>query len=161
MTRIIKYLFISLLLVLVQTTLLRLVSLEGITPDVLTIWIVYIAIREGQLEATLWGFGMGLMFDFISGNFIGLAALTKTLCGFIAGYFYGENKTQMILGSYRFPLIVFIVSLLHNTVYFILFTRGTEIGLLRAVAEFGLATTLYTATVTLLPMLVFSRGRGT
>ena len=157
MGRAIKYSFISLLLILIQTTFLRLISVEGITPDILTIWVVYIAIKEGQLRATLWGFCIGLLFDLATGNFIGLSALTKTLCGFVAGYFYGENKIQLILGTYRFPLIVFLASLIHNTVYFSIFTRGTEIGLVRAVTEFGIATTLYTTTLTLLPMIAFMR----
>src|SRR5258706_12621890 len=111
MRKLIIYCFISMLLILAQTSLLRLVSLEGITPDILTIWIVYIALKEGQLSATLSGFCIGLIVDLITGNFIGLAALTKTLAGFFAGYFYNENKTRLTLGSYRFPLIVLLTSL--------------------------------------------------
>ena len=153
----VKYFLISIVLLLIQTTIVRLLALEGITPDIVVIWIVYIALKQGQTQATLWGFGIGLLFDFVTGNFIGLSALTKTLAGFFAGYFFSENKTQLTLGSYRFLIIVFFTSLIHNTVYFIIFTRGTEIGLVRAVLEFGIATTLYTATVTLLPMFAFAR----
>ena len=157
MKLIFKNLVVSLLFILVQTTVLRLVSIESITPDLLAIWVVYIAVKEGQLSATLWGFGTGLLLDLVSGNFIGLSALTKTILGFLAGYFYAENKVQMNLSSYRFPLIVFIASLVHNTIYFALFTRGTEMSLLSAVAEVGLATALYTATLSLLPMFAYSR----
>ncbi len=153
----IKYFVISLLLIVVQSQAMKLLSLEGITPDILTIWIVYIALQQGQIGGTLWGFVIGLFFDLVTGNFIGLAALTKTICGFIAGYFFNENKTAMTISSYRFILIVLIVSLIHNTIYFVVFTRGTDIGFLRAVFEFGMATTLYTATVSLLPMFIFSR----
>jgi len=160
MKRIVKNLLLSVVFILIQTTVLRLVALEGIVPDLLAIWIVYIAVTEGQLSATLWGFGIGLTFDLASGGFIGLSALTKTILGFFAGYFYGENKIQMTLSSYRFPLIVLIVSVIHNTVYFALYTRGTEIGLVRSIAEIGFATSLYTATVSLLPMFTFSRRRA-
>ncbi len=156
----VKYCFISLVIIILQSQLMRLLSLEGITPDILMIWIVIIALRDGQLSGTLWGFGIGLAFDFITGNFIGLSALTKTLCGFIAGYFYNENKTNMTLSSYRFIIIVLIVSMLHNTVYFTIFTQGTEISLVRAVLVAGLATALYTASVSLLPMFYFSRKLG-
>jgi rod shape-determining protein MreD len=157
MSRYVKYVLISIVLLVVQTVTARLLLLEGITPDILTIWIVYIALKEGQTPAMLWGFGIGLLFDLITGNFIGLSALTKTLCGFCAGYFFNENKTRLTLGSYRFLVIVFISSLVQNTIYFIIFTRGTDIGLARAVFEFGLATTIYTATTTLLPMFAFAR----
>ncbi|MBI1806845.1 MAG: rod shape-determining protein MreD [Ignavibacteria bacterium] len=157
MSRHVKYVFITILLTVIQTQLMRLLTLEGITPDILTIWIVYIALREGQLPATVWGFGIGLFFDLVTGNFVGLSALTKTICGFIAGYFYNENKTSLTLGSYRFIVIVLIVSLIHNTVYFIIFTQGSNIGLVRAVLQLGFATTCYTATLTLLPMFAFAR----
>ncbi len=152
-----RYFLLTLILIVLQTQVIRLLALEGITPDVLTIWIVYLALREGQLTATLWGFIIGLMFDLTTGNFIGLSALTKTVCGFTAGYFYNENKIPMTLGSYRFIIIVLIASLVHNTLYFVIFTQGSEIGLARALLQIGLATTLYTATMTLIPMFAFAR----
>ena len=153
----IKYFFISILLIIIQSQAMKLLSLEGMTPDILAIWIVYLALRHGQLSGTMWGFGIGLLFDLVTGSLIGLSALSKTVCGFIAGYFYNENKTVMTLSSYRFILVVLTVSFIQNTVYFVIFTRGTDIGLLRAIFEFGLATTLYTATVSLLPMFLFAR----
>lgn len=153
----IKYFFISLLLIIIQSQAMKLLSLEGLTPDILTIWIVYIALRHGHPASTIWGFGIGLLFDLVTGNFIGISALTKTICGFVAGYFYNENKTVMLLSSYRFVVIILIVSFIQNIVYFVIFTQGSDIGLLRAILEFGLATTLYTAIVSLLPMFMFSR----
>jgi rod shape-determining protein MreD len=155
--RIIRYALVSVLLIFIQTKVLHLLSIEGITPDLLTIWIVYIALNEGQLAGTIWGFGVGLLFDIVVGDFIGLGAFSKTIAGFSAGYFYNENKTQMTLGSYRFVIVTLVVSAVHNLLYFIIYTRGTEISLLRAVFEFGLATTFYTGILSLLPMLVFSR----
>ena len=157
MMKSVKYVFISLFLIILQTSIMRLISIEGIVPDVLAVWIVYIALKRGQVSATLWGFFIGLVLDFATGNFIGLSALSKTLCGFTAGYFFSENKTQLTLSSYRFLVVVLVSSLVQNVVYFIIFTRGTEIGLLRAVWGFGIATTLYTATAALLPMFGFSR----
>jgi len=155
--RTIKYLLISLLLVIVQTTIARLLSLEGITPDLLVVWLVYLALTEGQLRASVWGFGIGLCLDLISGDFLGLSALTKTLCAFVTGYFYNENKTQMTLGSYRFLLIVLLGGLFHSLTYFLIFTLGTDISFWRVVFQLGLTTTLYTATVSLIPMFAFSR----
>jgi rod shape-determining protein MreD len=157
MRSIIKYVFISLLLIIVQSQAMKLLSLEGMTPDILAIWVVYIALRQGQMSGTIWGFVIGLLFDLVTGNFIGLSALTKTACGFIAGYFYNENKTMLLLSSYRFTLVILMVSFLQNIVYFIIFTQGSDIGLLRAIFEFGLATSLYTATLSLLPVFFFSR----
>ncbi len=157
MSRHIRYFFITLLLLLIQTQVMHLLTLEGITPDILVIWIVYIAVREGQLPATIWGFAIGMLYDLATGSFIGLSAFSKTLCGFSAGYFFNEHKTQLTLSSYRYLIIVMAVSMIHNTLYFSVFTRGSDIGLMRAIFQSGLATTFYTTTVTLLPMFAFSR----
>ena len=157
MSRWLSYGILSLGFIMLQTKVMRLLTLEGITPDILTIWIVYLAVKEGQMAGTLLGFCIGLGFDFATGSFIGLSALTKTICGFTAGYFYGENKAPTILSSYRFLLIVLFVSLVHNTIYFIIYTQGSDIGILRAVFQVGIATTFYTTTWSLLPMFAFAR----
>jgi rod shape-determining protein MreD len=157
MSRHLKYLFLSAALILIQSKMMTLLTLEGITPDLLTIWVVYLALKEGQMAAMPWGFAIGLLFDLATGNFIGLSALTKTVAAFTAGYFYNENKTPLTLGSYRFLVVVLVTSLIHNTLYFLIFTQGSEIGTLRAVFQVGLATTFYTATLSLLPMLAFAR----
>lgn len=151
------YAFISLALVILQTTIGRLVSLGGIIPDMLVIWVAYLAIKEGQLRGTVWGFSVGLFSDFLAADFLGLSALSKTLAGFTAGYFFNQNTTQQTLGSYRFPLIVVVVSLVHNAVYFLIFTLGTDIHFWQTVLRFGITTTLYTATVSLLPMFILQR----
>ena len=152
-----RYAFFTVIFIIVQTKVMRLVAVEGITPDILTIWVVYIALKEGQLPATVWGFAIGLLFDLATGSFVGLSALTKTIAGFSSGYFYNENKTTITLASYRFILIVLLASVLQNTVYFIIYAQGSEISLLRAVLQVGLATAFYTTTWTLLPMFAFAR----
>jgi rod shape-determining protein MreD len=157
MSRHVKYFFITLVLVVIQTQVMRLLTLEGVTPDILTIWIVILALREGQLPATIWGFGIGLLNDFMIGNFIGLSALAKTVAGFTAGYFYNENKTSLLLGTYRFIVIVLVSSLVHNVLYFVIFTQGSDIGLLSAIFQIGFASTFYTGSLTLLPMFAYSR----
>jgi rod shape-determining protein MreD len=157
MNRHVKYALVSVLLIILQTTLVHLLNLEGIIPDILAIWVIYIALMNGQMEGTLWGFGIGLVLDMTTPDFIGLSALAKTICGFLAGYFYNENKTRMVLGSYRFVLIVFFVTLIQNIIYFIIFTRGSDIDLAHAVFQFGLTTALYTSIVTLFPVFIFSR----
>jgi rod shape-determining protein MreD len=157
MNRYVKYALVSIVLIILQTTLVHLLNLEGIIPDVLAIWVIYIALMNGQLEGTLWGFGIGLVLDMTSPDFIGLSALAKTICGFLAGYFYNENKTKLMLGSYRFVLTVFFVTFIQNIIYFVIFTRGSDINLLHAVVQYGLTTALYTAIATLFPVFILSR----
>jgi len=157
MNRTARNIAVSLALVVLQTTIVRMLSLEGIVPDLLIIWVVYIALTEGQLHGTVWGFCIGLCADILSGSFLGLSAMTKTVSGFVGGYFFNDNKTQLTLGTYRFLLIVLSVSFLHNLLYFIIFTQGSEIRFWEVVFKFGITTTLYTATVCVIPMFAFSR----
>jgi rod shape-determining protein MreD len=157
MNRYTKYGIVSIVLIIVQTTLIQLLNLEGIMPDILAIWVVYIAIMEGQMEGMLWGFAVGLVFDFTTQEFIGLSALTKMLCGFLAGYFYNENKTRIVLSSYRFLLIVAFASFFQNVLYFIVFTRGSDVSLFRSIFVYGLTTTFYTSLFTIFPIFILSR----
>jgi cell shape-determining protein MreD len=95
--------------------------------------------------------------DLISGQFIGLSALSKTIAGFFAGYFYNENKTDYTIGSHQFLIIVGLSSLFHNIIYFVIFVQGSEIGFWSAILRFGLFSTVYTTAVALLPVFAFSR----
>lgn len=101
-------------LLVIQTTFLPFFSVGGFLPDLVLIWLVYTAIRRGQVEATVAGFVVGLAEDLLATQLFGLAALSKTVAGFFAGYFHNENKTDQTLGSYQFVLIVGLGSLVHN-----------------------------------------------
>jgi rod shape-determining protein MreD len=148
---------IALGLLLLQTTFIPFLSLGGFLPDVLLIWVVYVAVRRGQLEATITGFAVGLLQDAVSMQFFGLAALTKTIAGFAAGYFFNDNLTEQTLGSYRFLLIVLLTSAIQNLVYYGVFLQGIQDSVFTTMIEFTIATSLYTALVSVLPMFTFVR----
>lgn len=143
-------------LIVLQTTIIPFTSVANIIPDLLLIWIVYIAVTRGQIPATIFGFAIGLSIDFLSGQFIGLSALCKTLAGFLAGYFFNENKIEITLGNYQFLVIVGVISLVHNILYFSIFTRGSDVGFVIAVFRFGLFSTIYTTTMALIPFFLYS-----
>jgi rod shape-determining protein MreD len=159
MHRIASDALLSVLIILLQTTVVRYLSLQGIVPDIVLLWIVFLAIRRGQIEGTIAGFLLGLVLDLVSGpdGMLGLAALTKTVAGFVAGYFYNENKTFQTLGGYQFLLITGLVSLVHNSLYFLIFLQGSGLGLTRILLLHGVPTTAYTTAVAVLPMFAFAR----
>ena len=147
-------------LLLIQANLADMISLRGISPDLLLLFIVYLAVREGQMYVLPWGFLLGLVLDLSTGTVIGLSALSKTVAAFTAGYFYSENMIVMNLATYRFLLLVFLAAFVHNAVYFVIFTMGSDIGVFGAVFGVGLVSALYTTTVAILPMLVTARRRA-
>lgn len=148
-------------LLLLQTTFIPLLSLGGMVPDLLLIWVVYTGLKRGQVETTIAGFAVGLLQDLVSTQFFGLAALSKTVAGFLSGYFFNENKTDQTLGTYRFLLVVGVCSIGHNIIYFLIFLQGTDISPILATTQFTLATTAYTMAVSALPMFAFSRRLAT
>jgi rod shape-determining protein MreD len=104
------------------------------------------------------GFLIGLAADLLAGDAVlGLSSLAKTLAGFVAGYFYNENKTQHTLGSPRFLVIVAVAALLHNAVYFSIFLQGAGPGVVTTLLRYGLPAAAYTLAVGLLPMFAFAR----
>lgn len=153
----IRLLLFTLGFIILQTTIVSFTSVLNIVPDILLIWIVYIAITNGQITATVYGFSIGLAIDLLSGEFLGLSALCKTIAGFLAGYFFHENKIDITLGNYRFIVIVSVISLVHNIIYFTIFTQGSSISLLAAIVQFGVFSSLYTTVISALPVFVYMR----
>ncbi|MEX0736907.1 MAG: rod shape-determining protein MreD [Bacteroidota bacterium] len=147
-------------LMILQTTFVPFLSVEGFLPDLLLIWIVYFAIRRGQLDATVAGFAAGLLQDLLTMQFLGLAAFSKTIAGFTAGYFYNENNTEQTLSSYRFLLIILLCSAVHNITYFGIFLQGSEGMSIPTLMEYTIVTSLYTTAIGALPMFTFARKQG-
>ena len=148
---------VALGLLLLQTTFLPYLSVGGFLPDLFLIWLVYIAITRGQLEATITGFAVGLLQDAVTIQFFGLMALTKTIAGFVAGYFFNANVTQQTLGSYRFLLIVLLSSFVHNLIFYGVFLQGIQESVFTTAIEFSVASSLYTGVLGVLPMFTFVR----
>ncbi len=152
-----RYTIISILFIALQTTIIPFLSIGTIVPDILLIWLVYIALQKGQIPAIIFGFCIGLVIDLLSSHFLGLTALTKTLAAFCAGYFFNENKIDITVGRYQFLIITGIISFVHNIIYFVIFVQGSDVTILSAIFYFGLFSALYTVLIAVFPMLFFHR----
>jgi len=148
---------VALALLLLQTTFIPYLSIGGFLPDLFLIWVVYVAIRRGQMEATVAGFIVGLLQDAISMQFFGLSALTMTVAGFVAGYFFNDNSTEQTLGSYRFLTILLLASFVHNVIYYGVFLQGVHDAVLTTTIEFSIFTSVYTVLLGVFPMFTFVR----
>lgn len=157
MERHLRSLVIVLGLLLLQTTFIPFLSIGGFVPDLLFVWVIYTTLRRGQIEGMIAGFLVGLLQDLVATQLFGLAALSNTVAGFLAGYFFNENKIDQILGTYQFILIVGLCSLVHNLIYFTVFLQGSDLPLAFTILEFSLATTVYTTALSALPMFAFAR----
>jgi rod shape-determining protein MreD len=153
----IRYTFYIIGILLFQTMFLPFIGVGGYFPDLYILLIVYLALRRGQIEVTVTGFCIGLLQDIVTTKFFGLAALSKTVCAFVVGYFFNENTTEQTLGTYRYVLLTALCSLVHNVLYFFIFFQGSEGSIFALTLEMTFGTTLYTVVVAVLPMFFFSR----
>lgn len=144
------------MLIVIQKTLLGLIAVTSyeITPDVVLIGIVYIAMRRGKIAGSVGGFAAGFIIDFISFSFLGLMALSKTVAGFISGFFNDENKIDHYLSSYVFVLVVLLCSLINNTIYFMIYYQGTILAPVDILVKYVLPTSVYTAFVSVFAVVI-------
>jgi rod shape-determining protein MreD len=73
-----------------QSTVVAVAGVGGITPDVPLILTVLIALRYGPESGCLAGFVAGLLQDATGGGLVGVQALTKGLAGFAMGLLVGR-----------------------------------------------------------------------
>ncbi|MEJ5262569.1 MAG: rod shape-determining protein MreD [Ignavibacterium sp.] len=113
--------FFSILLfipvLIIQTTVVPLISIGQVIPDLILILLVYYSITEGQIYGTVLGFFYGLIFDLVTGSLLGSAMISKTVGGFVAGYFSSENKIDIYLMFFNFGMIVFLSALVDQIIY--------------------------------------------
>ena len=81
----ISYIFILLLLIPVQTTVLDRLSIHGIKPDLGLIVVYLIGFQRGTREGVVMGVLIGLLMDSFSGGVWGMNLLTKPIIGGWAG----------------------------------------------------------------------------
>lgn len=157
--RFVVYAVVALLLNVVHVVFLRFVAVSSVTPDLLLILTVWIAIVEGQFTGMIAGFLAGLLFDVVSADVLGSNALAKTAAGFVAGYFWREGYAMQTIGSYRFLLVVALAGGVHNLLYYFFYVRPMQISFGMFFLKYGVATTLYTTVAAVFPMLYVNRRK--
>ena len=82
--------------VLLQTTVLDIVAVRGVTPDLQLILLVFLALRRGSMSGQLAGFAGGLLEDLVSLAPLGFHALVRALVGFSSGLLHGLIRTSAV-----------------------------------------------------------------
>lgn len=134
------------------------ISIGTITPDLVIILIVLFTLYNGQLYGTILGAIFGLLFDLMSGGVLGSAMFSKTVAGFVAGYFFNENKMEFNTSSLFFLLIVFISSALNSFFYLLLTSSEIKLTASYLILEQGILPGFYTSLLSL-PIILFNQRR--
>ena len=113
------YVIVSLVLILllsIQTTFLKVFSLGGVTPDLILIVVVYCGIHFQKNGGIGLAVLAGFFQDCLSGNLLGINALSKGLIGL----FFSALKDKIIVtGILPVSFFIFATSLVDGMIYFI------------------------------------------
>jgi len=147
--KIIYYALATLLICVLQLSFSYLISIYGVTPDLLILLVIWVTLFEGKLYGLIFAFSVGILFDFLSMNVVGVNALTKTIVAYLASFFYQEKEFWNIIRSNKFFLICFLATLLHNIVYYFIMVELTD-SIFAIYFKFVIGSTIYTMLFTLL-----------
>jgi len=158
--KLIVYPTVTFLLCLFQISFVSFIEIGGVSPNLLIILVVWIALTEGQFTALFSAFAIGIIYDIFKLDVIGTNALSLVFTAFVTGFFYREGKSEMIVRSLKFFLIVFIGALSHNLIYYILYLKISEIVFVDFFMKYGVASSLYTTVFSFFPILLSFKRRS-
>lgn len=141
----------------IQLSFSFLISLWGLTPDLLLLLLVWICLVEGQFYGLFAGFLIGIFFDIVSMNIIGVNALSKTVAAYLIGFFYKEDSFMNTIRSNKIFIILFISSLANNLIYYLVLINLLHDNFVMLYLKYSFGTTFYTMLVSL--VLFFFRIR--
>ena len=141
----------------VQTTLLGMFSLSGVTPDLILIVAVYCGIHSKKNGGIWLAVLVGFFQDCLSGGLLGVNSLSKGL----AGLFFCALKDKIFVeGPIPISFFIFVTSLVDGLIYLLAMTSilgGQAKGgfFFSSVILFG----IYNAVIAPFLFYVFDKGR--
>ncbi|MBK7229290.1 MAG: rod shape-determining protein MreD [Ignavibacteriales bacterium] len=146
-------------LLLIQTTVIPLLAIDTVIPDLIIILLVYYSITQGQIYGAVLGFIYGFLIDIITGTTLGSAMIAKTLAGFTAGYFSSENKVDQYLIPYYFALIVLFASLIDSTINAFFTSINLTGNIFTVFFQYAILPAIYTAALALTVMIFYPKRK--
>lgn len=131
------------LALLLQVTVVGMVSLWGVVPDLVLLLVVFHGLWRGPREGAFWGFAAGLGKDFLFGHYFGLNALSLAAAGYLAGWaesrLYRESTVVALMTTFGASLVSQLVY------YLLLIFVEVKVPLILAVTKVILPTACYSA----------------
>ncbi len=159
----IKYYVFLFVLIIIQNRFIWLISISSykIFPDLVVIMVTYIGIKKGKIIGCLSGFFAGILLDILAGSFIGLSALSYTIAGFIAGFFFNTKESKPIKMNNLLSIIaltVFVSSFIYYEIYFV--SSSFTFGFFEVIYKFVATTMAYTVLVSII-IFIFPKKKQT
>lgn len=148
------YSVILIILSILQLTILPLIVVYESQPNLLNLLTIWIVLREGKLLGFLSAFIIGIIFDILTLQVVGVGSFAFLVSGLIASFFYRQGKEELVLGSYYFIFIVFISTLASNLIQNIFYVRLTQVDFWLIFIFKWLGSTIYTTIISLIPFYI-------
>lgn len=144
--------FLILASLLLQTSVLEVVAVAGVKPDLVMLIVVLNGFLLGPREGAFLGYIGGMVEDLFLGEYIGLNALSKMIAGYLAGIAGERLYKENILIASGVTFFSAFAGLLVN--YLLLFYLNLHVSPYYALLRMALPTAIYTS---LLAPFIFGR----
>jgi rod shape-determining protein MreD len=142
-----RYLALGAGLVVLQWLVLQHLSLWGATPDVVLLFLAWIALHTRRHTAAGTGFVLGAALDIAYGTW-GLHMLVKTITGFLLGSIpVAEERDALLIQPQQAFLGGLMLTLMHNGLLVILLALQAQTTNSFLVNALWLGSSVYTATL--------------
>lgn len=150
---------ILILILLLQLTVVELISYKQYKPDLLLIGLVFFTLQSGQIPGIITAFIFGLLFDILGMKVIGANALSKVIATFFIGYFFNENEVERLTRTVTFTMFVLLASIIDRLVYVLTTTDVNFKSFLIIIINNGLIPALITGIFSLFVLFIPSRDK--
>jgi rod shape-determining protein MreD len=132
------YLVIGIVLCYLQKLVFSRLAIYDLAPDFVSLFVVFISVREGQSTGTSAGFFIGTLEGFISGT-PGAESLKKTIVGFVGGYFSNSDERNLSRDFYTGTVVSSFVG---NIIYYLLL-YSKDVSIIKLIFFYGLGGSAY------------------
>lgn len=133
------------LAVVVETSVAPYVSIHGVKPDIVMVYVVLVGMLGGAKDAGFVGLVAGLLEDVSSGQFLGLFILTRVVTGLAAGLSYEKVFQDRVVVP---VVLVFLGGILGGVVHlFLLSSFGVPLSVSPATLRVVLCQAAYSAAI--------------
>ena len=147
---------ILLLVLIVQSTLVDLISVGGYKPDLALVFFLLMFARKGGFSAVFAGFGIGLAQDLLGGGILGLNALSKAAAGYLLAKLFPEkipDERWLYWGGLTLTVLV------HDLIYWYIAGQTEYLGIGQLIYLQVLPQFVYNTFLVLLSAFLFSESR--
>lgn len=116
-----KIIIVAILIILgffLQTSIFPFLSINGVTPNIILVLVVSVAIMNGSMTAMIVGFICGLLIDIMYGGALGIYACFYMCLGYINGYFHVLFFAE---ANFSLPILVFVNELIYHILTYLVF----------------------------------------